>query len=154
MGSEINALQKQIASKKKAKEDAEDVMLQKAQIQGQKQVKEKLAASKRDILQQKVRLVGNYVHSTVPVGIDEADNKIIRTWSPEGFDLNQKLPLPHHEVLRKLGGYDSERGVKLAGHRGYCLTDMGMFLQVYTQINTLGYPADSNQKPGFDQLRS
>ena len=104
------------------------MLVQKSLLQAQKQAKEKLAASKHDVLQQKVRLVGNYVHDTVLVSINKVNNAIVREWSPEGFDLNKKLHLPHHEVLRKLGGYDPERGVKLVGHRGYCLKDYGMFL--------------------------
>lgn len=38
--------------------------------------------------------------------------------------------LSHHEVLTRLDGYDSERGVKIVGHRGYCLTGYGLFLNL------------------------
>ena len=139
-GTEINTVQKQIATKKKAKQDAEDLLLRKSQLQEEKQTKEEGAASKLDALLRKVRLVGNYVHDTVPVSTDEVDNQVVRKWAPEGFDLSRKLPLPHHEVLRRLGGYDPERGVKLVGHRGYCLTGHGMFLCVSVrQFKTLSY---------------
>ena len=33
-----------------------------------------------------------------------------------------------HEVLRKLDGYDPERGVKVVGRRGYFLKKWGVFL--------------------------
>jgi seryl-tRNA synthetase len=32
--------------------------------------------------------------------------------------------------MTRLGGYDPERGVKVVGHRGYCLTGMGLFLNL------------------------
>lgn len=38
--------------------------------------------------------------------------------------------LSHHEVLTRLDGYDPERGVKVVGHRGYCLTGYGLFLNL------------------------
>jgi seryl-tRNA synthetase len=38
--------------------------------------------------------------------------------------------LSHHEVLFRIDGYDSERGVKIVGHRGYCLTGYGLFLNL------------------------
>ena len=43
-----------------------------------------------------------------------------------------KLPhcLSHHEVLTRIDGYDSERGQKIFGHRGYCLTGYGLFLNL------------------------
>ena len=127
-GSEINSLQKQIGQRKKAKEDAEDLLQQKNQLQLQKKAKEEIVVAKRDALQRKIRLVGNYVHDTVPVSVDEANNEIMRTWAPEGFSPERKPDLSHHEVLWRLDGYDPVRGVKLVGHRGYCLTGYGMFL--------------------------
>ena len=127
-GTEINSLQKKITQRKKAKEDAEDLLLQKNQLQTQKVTKEEIVVSKRDILQKKVRLVGNYVHDSVPVSNDEANNETVRTWAPEGFEPSHKPKLSHHEVLLRLEGYDPVRGVKLVGHRGYCLTGYGYFL--------------------------
>ena len=55
-------------------------------------------------------------------------NRIERTWSPEGVKVEKKNCLSHHEVLTRLGGYDPERGVKITGHRGYCLTGNGFLL--------------------------
>lgn len=34
----------------------------------------------------------------------------------------------HHAVLSRLDGYDSARGVKLVGHRGYILKGWGVLL--------------------------
>jgi seryl-tRNA synthetase len=68
------------------------------------------------------------VHSSVTVSNTEDDNAVIRTWAPEGVKVEKRDCLSHHEVLYRIGGYDPERGVKVVGHRGYCLTDYGFFL--------------------------
>lgn len=60
----------------------------------------------------------------------EDDNALIRDWKPEGFVEEKKECMSHHEVLHRLAGYDSERAVKIVGHRGYCLTGMGLFLNL------------------------
>lgn len=84
-------------------------------------------------LRNTVRLIGNYVDNSVPISQTEDDNVIIRAWEPEGFHESKKLS--HHEVLLRLDGYDPVRGVKLAGHRGYCLTGYGMLLYEITTTN-------------------
>jgi seryl-tRNA synthetase len=82
-----------------------------------------------------VKTIGNYVPDDVPVSKDEEDNVTVRTWEPEPESDVPKAAgigalLAHHEVLQRLDGYDAERGVKLAGHRGYCLTGWGLLLCV------------------------
>jgi seryl-tRNA synthetase len=96
----------------------------------------------------KIRTIGNYVHESVPVSNDEvcvsalirvrdakpkalqADNQLIKTWAPENAQMDRPNCLSHHEVLTRLDGYDPERGVKIVGHRGYCLTGYGLFLNL------------------------
>lgn len=125
---EINSIQKHIARRKKLGECARDLLLQKTELEERKSKEEDVVAAKRSILLRHTRLVGNYVHDTVPIGSDEANNEILRAWAPEGFDLGHTVGLSHHDVLWRLGGYDPVRGVKLVGHRGYCLTGYGVFL--------------------------
>lgn len=55
---------------------------------------------------------------------------VMRTWGPEGTKVEKRDCLSHHEVLTRLDGYDPERGVKVVGHRGYCLTGYGLFLNL------------------------
>lgn len=55
---------------------------------------------------------------------------VVRTWAPENVVVEKRNCLSHHEVLTRLDGYDSERGVKIVGHRGYCLTGYGLFLNL------------------------
>ena len=75
--------------------------------------------------------VGNILHPSVPISNDEKDNAVIRTWGT--FDSSRKIDdtpgnAHHYKVLQWLGGYDAERGVKIAGHRGYFLTGPGVLL--------------------------
>ena len=58
------------------------------------------------------------------------DNVVVRTWVPENVTVEKRDCLSHHEVLTRLDGYDPERGVKIVGHRGYCLTGYGLFLNL------------------------
>ena len=58
------------------------------------------------------------------------DNPTLRTWTPEGVKLEKKDCLSHHEVLHRIRGCDQARGTKIAGHRGYCLTGYGLFLNL------------------------
>lgn len=78
---------------------------------------------------------------------------MIKEWSPENVTVEKRDCLSHHEVLTRLDGYDPDRGVKIVGHRGYCLTGYGLFLNL-ALINygleflwTKGYKP--NQPPQF-----
>jgi seryl-tRNA synthetase len=70
--------------------------------------------------------IGNLVHPSVPVSMDENNNNILRTWG----NPVQRSPTfkHHHELLHMIGGYESEMGAEVAGHRGYYLTGFGMLL--------------------------
>lgn len=63
----------------------------------------------------------------VPVGSDESANEIAReTGVQREFDF---APKPHWELAETLGIIDFERGVKVAGSRGYVLRGDGARLQ-------------------------
>jgi seryl-tRNA synthetase len=69
----------------------------------------------------------NIPHPTTPVGKDERDNPVVRSWGePRGFDFK---PAPHWKLGESLGIIDFERGVKLAGTRFYVLKGLGAKLQ-------------------------
>ena len=109
------------------------MLRQKEDLLQKKKAQEDVVAVKLDILRTKAKSIGNYVHESVPVSDNEDNNEVIRKWAPETFNekTQEQASLSHHEVLSRLDGYDSERGVKLVGHRGYCLTGYGYFLSVY-----------------------
>ncbi|CAG8024445.1 unnamed protein product [Penicillium salamii] len=60
----------------------------------------------------------------------KGNNQLVKTWAPENVQMDRPGCLSHHEVLTRLDGYDPERGVKIVGHRGYCLTGYGLFLNL------------------------
>ena len=63
----------------------------------------------------------------VPVGKDDSENVVVRTWGqPRQFDFQ---PLPHWDIGEALGILDFERGVKLSGSRFYLLKGLGARLQ-------------------------
>ncbi len=63
----------------------------------------------------------------VPVGKDDSENIVVRTWGePRQFDFPA---LPHWDLGEALGILDFERGVKLSGSRFYVLKGLGARLQ-------------------------
>lgn len=78
-------------------------------------------------LEENMLWIPNLPHESVPVAPDDSHNV---PWQPEGefyeFDFE---PKPHWELGPALDLIDFERGVKLAGSRGYMLKGMGTRLQ-------------------------
>ncbi len=94
-----------------------------------KELEEMLRATE-DQLDQHMYLVPNLPHESVPVGIDESENKIIRQeGEPKGEKEFGFSPQPHWDLGPALGVLDFERGVKLSGSRFYLLRGMGARLQ-------------------------
>lgn len=132
MGAEINKVKKAMGENKKKKGDPEEfkaLMAQKDELEKEKKVKEEQAEQKYIALMKKAKTIGNYVHDSVPVSDDEANNALIRDWAPEGVEVEKKDCLSHHEVLTRLAGYEPERGVNIVGHRGYFLRGAGSELK-------------------------
>ncbi|CAD6501744.1 BgTH12-01993 [Blumeria graminis f. sp. triticale] len=128
INTKINEIQKQIGVKRKARENADELMKQKLKLETDKKEALENAAGKELILKKKISTIGNLVHNSVPVNNDEDFNIIQKIWAPEGIDAVKRDVLSHHEVLTRLDGYDPERGVKVVGHRGYFLKKWGVFL--------------------------
>jgi seryl-tRNA synthetase len=69
----------------------------------------------------------NIPDARVPIGKDDSENPVIRTWGEP-----KKLPFtpkPHWDLGESLGIIDFERGVKLSGTRFYILRGLGARLQ-------------------------
>ena len=82
------------------------------------------------IIDKMINSVGNIVHDSVPISKKEDNNLVVRTWGeiPNIKITDKRGGLNHHKVLQALGGYDPERGQKVAGHRGYFLKGPGVLL--------------------------
>ena len=71
--------------------------------------------------------VPNVPQASVPIGKDESDNVVVRSWGElPKFDFK---PVPHWKLGEDLGIIDFERGVKLSGTRFYVLKGLGSRLQ-------------------------
>jgi seryl-tRNA synthetase len=72
-------------------------------------------------------LLPNLPHESVPVGKDDSENRVTRTWGePRRMEFT---PRPHWEIGEQLGVLDQERGVKISGSRFYVLSGEGARLQ-------------------------
>lgn len=71
--------------------------------------------------------IPNIPHPSVPVGKDECESVVIRSWQePKKFDF---APRPHWQLGESLGIIDFDRGTKLSGSRFYVLKGPGARLQ-------------------------
>ena len=130
----LNATEKEIKEKKKAskgKDPCTELIAKKDELIKEVEVREKEANEMYAELKKVYSKVGNILHESVPISKDEKDNKIVKTWGE--VDRTQKIDdtpghAHHHKILHWLGGFDQERGTKIAGHRGYYLTGPGVLL--------------------------
>ncbi|KAJ2388467.1 Cytosolic seryl-tRNA synthetase [Coemansia sp. RSA 2603] len=147
----INAIQKDIGKKMKAKEDAAELLEQKKELEAKKKASIEAEQAAHALLRDMVGGVGNIVHDSVPVSSTEDDNEVIRTHFVGGVEPTRQANLrSHHEVLYLLGGYDQERGAKVAGHRGYFLTGAGVDLN----LALINYGLQFLGKKGYTKIQT
>lgn len=111
-----NLVQKEVATKKKAKEPCDDMVAQIKSIGEEITATENKQKTLKVEIDKMVGTIGNIVESSVPVSNDEdKDNRVERKW---GVPRDPAGLLNHHDLLWRIGGYEPERGVAVAGHRG------------------------------------
>ncbi|GIW73168.1 MAG: serine--tRNA ligase 1 [Planctomycetota bacterium] len=110
---ERNRLGPEIGRRKKAGEDAGELLAQAAALAAQiKEAEAAQAAAERE-LEQLLLELPNLPLPEVPRGPDASANQVVRTWgSPPRFEFE---PLPAHLLAERLGLIDMERGARLAG---------------------------------------
>jgi len=122
-----NSVQKEVATKKKAKEPCDELVAQIKSLGDSIDQKEIQQAELKIVVDKKVNLVGNIVDDSVPVSKDEdKDNLVVRKWGVPRLPVAGMLN--HHDLLWRIGGYEPERGANVAGHRAYFLRDVGVLL--------------------------
>lgn len=78
-------------------------------------------------LDKKISVVGNLVHESVPVGMDEEKcNKEISKWGE--CRKSEAGLFHHHQLMEMIDGYEFKQGSKVAGHRAYYLKGAGVLL--------------------------
>ena len=79
---------------------------------------DQLEQERKQLAEEEVRLLHslpNLLDDRVPAGHDEENNELVDTWGTiPSFEFE---PLEHHILAERLGLYDSERAVKVAGTR-------------------------------------
>jgi seryl-tRNA synthetase len=122
-----NEVSEQIAARKRAKEDAADLIT--AMRDESAKIKELDATLNKieDELHQVMLSIPNVPHESVPVGKDENDNKPIRFWGePKKFTFE---PKPHWDIAAHLDILDFERAAKVTGSRFVFYKGLGVRLE-------------------------
>eukprot|EP00904_Undaria_pinnatifida_P011963 jgi/Undpi1/7898/HiC_scaffold_24.g10370.m1 len=121
-----NRFQKEVTKAKKAgQEDAENAARIVEVVKEVKVVEVALAELGLQVAKLLPK-IGNIVAKDVPTSDDEEKDSIVT--STFGPNPTGQQYMHHHEVLHRIGGYEPERGVGVAGHRAYFLRDAGLLL--------------------------
>lgn len=122
-----NTVSTQIAQMKKTGEDATDIINEMGVVSARiKELDEKLKEVDEKLTYIQMT-IPNIISDTVPVGKDENDNVVVKTWgTPKKFDFT---PRPHWEIGEELEILDFERGAKLGGSRFVVYRGMGARLE-------------------------
>jgi len=110
-----NSVSEEIAAMKKKGEDANSVIAEMKQVSSVIKGKEKELPQCVEELNRLLMVIPNMPHESVPVGKDENDNPVIRTWGE--IRETDFEPLPHWDVGENLGILDFSRAAKIAGSR-------------------------------------
>ena len=123
---DLGKLQRDIGAKMKAKSNADAEKAAKVEMEKRITELEEEAVALQAARDKALDSVPNELDASVPISKDEANNIIERTWG----ELRPSTPdlAHHHELLAMLDGYEPERGVGVAGHRGYFLKGVGLLL--------------------------
>lgn len=110
---EINRISDLIAKEKREGRDVSELVEKSKKIGEElKGKEEKMREADREF-REKLLLIPNLVHSSVPAGADSSENRVYRIWG-EAPEFNFKV-LPHYELGEKLKILDFSRGAKLSG---------------------------------------
>ncbi|TCP22140.1 seryl-tRNA synthetase [Scopulibacillus darangshiensis] len=122
-----NEVSQDIAKKKRAKEDADDLIKEMREVGDEVKVLDEELRRVEVDLQQLMLAIPNIPHESTPVGADEDDNVEIRKWGdvPQ-FDFE---PKPHWDLATELGILDFERAAKVTGSRFVFYKGLGARLE-------------------------
>ena len=122
-----NVVSEKIARMKKEQQDANQ------EIENMRKVSDQIDALDDELRQLEEKIndllltIPNIPHPSVPIGLDEDSNVVIREWGePPSFDFE---PRPHWELGQMLGILDLPKAAKVAGSGFLVLTGKGARLQ-------------------------
>jgi seryl-tRNA synthetase len=110
-----NKVSEDVASLKKKGEDASSLIADMKDVSTRIKDLETELGEIEEKLNQLVMIIPNMPHESVPVGRNEKDNPVVRSWGDiPKFDFE---PLAHWDIGEKLNILDFNRAAKLAGAR-------------------------------------
>jgi seryl-tRNA synthetase len=110
-----NRASEEIARRKRDGEDAADIIADMKRVSAEIKAQEGALTGIQEGLESLLYEIPNVPHASVPVGRDEEDNTLVRSWGEirePDFEV-----LPHWEIGERLGILDFPRAAKIAGAR-------------------------------------
>ena len=127
MRAERNRASEEIAGAKRAGKNSDDAIAEMKKVSDAIKNLEKEVSELGQMLDERLDLIPNVPHDTVPVGQDENANQVIREWGePPAKDFDLKS---HVEIGLELNLFDLERGSKISGSGFPLLTGLGAKLE-------------------------
>ena len=121
--SQRNQISAEFGKRRKAGEDTSGIKAQVDELKKQIADLEADQEKYQDELQHTIEVLPNFPHDSVPDGLDDTNNRCVRTWGEiKQYDFPLK---PHWDLGTELGIFDFERSTKLAGTRFWMLLGMG-----------------------------
>jgi seryl-tRNA synthetase len=115
MKADRNKASEEIAARKKAGQDASEILARMKQVSEQIKQDDESVAALDDRMRNFLLTIPNIPHASVPVGHSAADNVVVRTsGAPPKFDF---APRPHWEIGERCGILDFEAAQKMTGAR-------------------------------------
>eukprot|EP00871_Galdieria_phlegrea_P001356 jgi/Galph1/2220/GphlegSOOS_G909.1 len=139
---QLNAASKEIGIKKRKNEDTEELVAKVADIKKAIAVTEQKIEELEGERDHLLKSIGNIVHESVFVSRNEEENPIIRYW---GEREGSKKRWNHVDLLHMIDGVEYERGVRVAGNRGYYLKGPAVSLN----LALIQYGLQFLQKKGY-----
>ncbi|TEB08656.1 Serine--tRNA ligase [Pelotomaculum schinkii] len=122
-----NTVSEEIGKLKKAGQNAPDMVLEMRELSREIKEKDEEVKALEGRLQNILLDIPNIPHESVPTGVSEADNPVMRTWGePRSFGFQ---PKPHWDLGEALDIIDFERGSKVTGARFVFYKGLGARLE-------------------------
>ncbi len=122
-----NVASDEISQLKREKKDAGDRIDEMKEVSQKIKILDQELSSIEESFREFLLLIPNVPHHSVPVGKDEKDNPVVRTWGERPqFSF---APRPHWEVGESLGILDFERAARMTGARFAVYWGMGAALE-------------------------
>ncbi|KAF7680963.1 Serine--tRNA ligase [Astathelohania contejeani] len=120
LSKEINQLQNEIKLlyKSNKKEEAQILVNKSKNLKDKRDELDNEIEKSEKELKYLLKQIGNILHQDVVVSKNEEENKLIASYRTKRIIYGN---LGYDQILEKIGGCDTARGSRLAGHRGYYL---------------------------------